>query len=201
MIYAGLSRNTIKKYERQGKIVPGTTDPSNPERKFWYVKDLDQLKLGVEAYKNRRGTRFQPIGKAENSEHSLARQTSLEAGLMEMSTVPPNFTLAQGQTLIRWQLLEMAKRNKVISRLFALLDSPDGKVQLSAIHAILAKILPDLKSIEHVTLPDEGTVARQERTLIALETIRKHLSSLPGPIEGSCLVLPDSPVQGQLCAN
>ena len=190
--YAGIARNTLKKHELEGQIAPGTTDPANPKRKFWYVRDLDQLKMGMEGYKAKRGKRFPAIGATtELKEQSLARQTTLEAGLMEMANVPPNFTLAQGQNLIRYQLLEMARRNKVITRLFALLDSPDGKVQLSAIEKILNKILPDLKSIEQVHTVDETTAKRQERTIQALEMIKTHLQGTITPIEGEYLVLPE----------
>ena len=193
--YIGIARNTLKKWERSGQIVPGTTDPNDSHRKFWYVRDLDQLKLGMEGYKGKRGKRFLAIGApSELKEQSLARQATLEAGLMEMASVPPTFTYAQGQNLLRYQLLEMAKRNKVISRLFALLDSPDGKVQLAAIEKILNKILPDLKSIEKVNVVDESTAKRQERTLQALEMIKTHLTANtahPIIIEGEYLVLPE----------
>ena len=190
--YVGIARNTLKRHERNGIIVPGTTDPSNPDRKFWYVRDLDQLKMGMEGYKGKRGKKFLAIGAStELKEQSLARQATLEAGLMEMSNVPPNFTLQQGQNLIRYQLLEMARRNKVISRLFALLDSPDGKIQLAAIEKILNKILPDLKSIEQVHTVDETTAKRQERTLQALEMIKTHLQGTTTTIEGEYLILPE----------
>ena len=192
MQYTGIARNTLKKYERTGILIPGTTDPGNPERKFWYVRDLDQLKLGMEGYKSKRGKKFPAIGATtELKEQSLARQATLEAGLMEMVNVPPTFTYAQGQNLLRYQLLEMAKRNKVISRLFALLDSPDPNVQMKAIVQILAKILPDLKSLEQVHIVDETTAKRQERTLQALEMIKTHLQGTITPIEGEYLVLPE----------
>ena len=192
--YVGIARNTLKKLERECVIAPGTTDPSNPDRKFWYVRDLDQLKMGMDGYKGKRGKKFLAIGAStELKEQSLARQATLEAGLMEMSNVPPNFTLAQGQNLIRYQLLEMARRNKVISRLFALLDSPDGKIQLAAIEKILNKILPDLKSIEQVHTVDETTAKRQERATQAMELIKEHLLKTDRfSIEGDFIVLPDS---------
>jgi len=173
--YSRISRNSLKTYERQGRIVPHNFDGIDPKTKMWAVGDLDALKTTLDPYAGRRGKRvLAPL----EADQGVETQISLEAGLIEACSVPPNFSMAQGQNAIRWQLLEMAKRNKVIARLFALLDSPDGKVQLAAIDKILNKILPDLKSIEQVRVPDEGTTIRQTRVVKALEAIREHMEKI-----------------------
>lgn len=175
LAYTKLSRNSFKRYEREGKIAPHNFDGTNPQTKMWAVGDLDFLKTNLAPYTGKRGPRvLAPI----DADQGITMQTSLEAGLIEACSVPPNFSMAQGQNAIRWQLLEMAKRNKVISRLFALLDSPDGKVQLAAIDKILNKILPDLKSIEQIKVTDEGTTQRQTRVVKALEAIREHMEKV-----------------------
>lgn len=174
LAYTKVTRNTLKTHERQGHIQPVGWDGIDPRTKMWMVADLDNLKLNLGTYVGKRGRRLATF---EAPQNAIELQTSIETGLMEACSVPPNFTLTQGQNVIRYQLLEMARRNKVIARLFALLDSPDGKIQLAAIEKILNKILPDLKSIEQIKTVDEGTAIRQERTVKALEAIKIHMGS------------------------
>lgn len=181
--YLRVARNTLKSHERQGHIQPVGWDGIDPKTKMWAVADLDNLKVNMDPYVGKRGKRLDALatlgGQAVVPQQSIVVQPSLESGLMEVCSVPPNFTLPQGQTVLRHQFMELTRRNKIIQKLEGLLDSPSEKTQLDTIKTILAKIVPDLKSMEHSTVPDENTAIRQERTVQALELIAKSGKSLP----------------------
>lgn len=146
-----ISRTTFMKWERAGKILPEDFMTIGKKKVPMYrVRDLEKLKYSLQPYSGKRG---RPAGPkldepTQTTELTIADDQSLSAGLMDAAGIDRSLTHSEGQQAIRQQLIMLAARNKIIQRLFRLLESPDPGVQLRAIEKILNKILPDLKTVE-----------------------------------------------------
>jgi hypothetical protein len=199
--YVGVALNTLKKYVKRG-FLPAPMQQPGESAKFWLQSDLDQLKLNLDKIKGRTGDEaakslgvtpvpqpvvfHAPTDIVEDYEPEtsggppIATSPTVEAGLAVAAGVPGKFSQAQAEVLLREQIYEMSRRNKIVKRLFehALSDSPT--VSLAAIKEILSRIVPTLKTNQIIKGESEEQAHKSERTLRALEIIAQRMQRMPG---------------------
>ena len=209
-VYCNCSLNTLKAYVRRG-LLPPPDELGNG--KFWKSVDLDALKRDyLQAYAGKRGGSIKRIPtKAESTkqeqetavdppDNAIGNLHTVEAVSAVASGVPATYSQKEAEVLVRGQILEMARTNKVVAKLFAHIESDSPTVSLKAIETVLNKIVPSLKTVQVQETENPARTERQERTLRALEIIATRMegkkASLPDggivPVEAEYRVIGDA---------
>jgi len=195
--YVGIALNTLKKYVKQG-FLPAPMQQPGESAKFWLQSDLDHLKLNLDKIKGRTSDAaaqslgvtpvpqpvvfHAPTDVVEDYDPGppIATSPTVEAGLAGAAGVPGKFSQTQAEVLLREQIYEMSRRNKIVKRLFehAMSDSPT--TSLAAIKEILSRIVPTLKTNQIIKGESEEQAHKSERTLRALEIIAQRMQRMPG---------------------
>ena len=151
--YVNCSRTTIIRYVRENKL---STVEYDGELRY-RVRDLDTMKANLGRYSGKRGKppkeREKNVQAAEQAR--VASIEDLSSDLMAGMGIDASTSEKEAQAILRKQILLMASKNKVVQRLFGMLDSPSESVRLQAISRIFNVTLPSLKSTEVKHSPDE----------------------------------------------
>lgn len=194
--YLNISRTTLTKLVREKKL-------SRVERdgKFFYrIKDLDKAKAFVGKYEGKRGRphNIERVFNKDMKNIALLDQEQLAEGVLDNLGIDPSMDQRQAEQLLRQQFTHMAAKNKVVQRLFAMLESPSEQTQLKALAMIKDIVLPNRKEVTHT--PDEEwkeSVAKMDELL---GNIHKDITLLSGPpptvIDGE--VVPTIPQEATL---
>lgn len=173
MAYLGVSRRSVYNYIDKGILQVQTNSAG---KKFFYESDLQKLRL----------VKPRPVipvsENTETKELSLFQEKpTVEIRLQEEMNVPPEYTVKQGQQLIRSEIIAMAKANKIVQKLFDLVNDPDPNVGLKAIKVALDKVLPNLQSVDMTQSLDEEAKQQNDRIIEAMKWIHEdiHKSRLP----------------------
>src|SRR5262245_33422364 len=175
--YLNCSRNTIAKLVKEDKL--STVDHDG--KTFYRVRDLDKARAFLGKYQGKRG-RPHDTERAFNKDHNkeaLEKQELLADGMFEAMGIDPSMGEREAEALLRKQIMLLAQRNKVVQRIFALLDSPSEQTQLKALQMVREIVLPARKEVTHSA--DETWKETIQQMEDLRDSVKRDIAFLTGP--------------------